>query len=29
LGSVHPKKTEWAWGVLDEMEAIGLVTLAF
>jgi hypothetical protein len=27
-GSVHDKKAEWAWGVLDELEAAGLVTLA-
>ena len=27
-GSVHDKKAEWIWGVLDELEAAGLVTLA-
>jgi DDE superfamily endonuclease/Helix-turn-helix of DDE superfamily endonuclease len=27
-GSVHDKKTEWIWGVLAELEAAGLVTLA-
>jgi DDE superfamily endonuclease/Helix-turn-helix of DDE superfamily endonuclease len=27
-GSVHDKKAEWIWGVLDELEATGLVTLA-
>ena len=27
-GSVHDKKAEWVWGVLDELEAAGLVTLA-
>jgi hypothetical protein len=27
-GSVHDKKAEWAWGVLDELERAGLVTLA-
>ncbi len=27
-GSVHDKKAEWIWGVLAEMEAAGLVTLA-
>jgi hypothetical protein len=27
-GSVHDKKAEWAWGVLDELEEQGLVTLA-
>jgi hypothetical protein len=27
-GSVHDKKAEWAWGVLDELEAAGLITLA-
>src|SRR6201996_4359861 len=27
-GSVHDKKAEWAWGVLDELERQGLVTLA-
>jgi hypothetical protein len=27
-GSVHDKKAEWTWGVLDELEAAGLVTLA-
>jgi hypothetical protein len=27
-GSVRDKKAEWAWGVLDELEAAGLVTLA-
>jgi hypothetical protein len=26
-GSVHDKKAEWIWGVLDELEAAGLVTL--
>jgi hypothetical protein len=25
-GSVHDKKAEWIWGVLDELEAAGLVT---
>jgi hypothetical protein len=27
-GAVHDKKTEWVWGVLAELEAAGLVTLA-
>jgi hypothetical protein len=27
-GSVHDKKAEWVWGVLDELEKAGLVTLA-
>jgi DDE superfamily endonuclease/Helix-turn-helix of DDE superfamily endonuclease len=27
-GSVHHKKAEWIWGVLAELEAAGLVTLA-
>jgi DDE superfamily endonuclease/Helix-turn-helix of DDE superfamily endonuclease len=27
-GSVHDKKAEWTWGVLDELEAAGLVALA-
>jgi hypothetical protein len=27
-GSVHDKKTEWIWGVLAELEAVGLVILA-
>jgi hypothetical protein len=27
-GSVHDKKAEWIWGVLDELEAAGLITLA-
>ena len=27
-GSVHDKKAEWVWGVLDELEKQGLVTLA-
>ncbi len=27
-GSAHDKKAEWVWGVLDELEAAGLVTLA-
>ena len=27
-GSVHDKKAEWIWGVLDELEAACLVTLA-
>ena len=27
-GSVHDKKAEWIWGVLHELEAAGLVTLA-
>jgi DDE superfamily endonuclease/Helix-turn-helix of DDE superfamily endonuclease len=27
-GSVHDKKAEWIWGVLRELEASGLVTLA-
>ena len=27
-GSVHDKKAEWIWGVLNELEAAGLVTLA-
>jgi DDE superfamily endonuclease/Helix-turn-helix of DDE superfamily endonuclease len=27
-GSVHDKKAEWIWGVLDELEAASLVTLA-
>jgi hypothetical protein len=26
-GSVHDKKAEWIWGVLDELEAAGLVVL--
>jgi hypothetical protein len=26
--SVHDKKAEWIWGVLDELEAAGLITLA-
>jgi len=25
---VHDKKAEWIWGVLAELEAAGLVTLA-
>ena len=27
-GAVHDKKAEWIWGVLAELEAAGLVTLA-
>jgi hypothetical protein len=27
-GSVHDKRAEWIWGVLDELEAAGLVVLA-
>jgi hypothetical protein len=27
-GSVHEKKAEWIWGVLAELQAAGLVTLA-
>jgi len=27
-GSVHDKRAEWVWGVLHELEAAGLVTLA-
>src|SRR2546429_3352618 len=27
-GSVHDKKAEWIWGVLAELDAAGLVTLA-
>ncbi len=27
-GSVHDKKAEWIWGVLDEPEAAGLANLA-
>ena len=27
-GSVPDKKAEWIWGILDELEAAGLVTLA-
>jgi hypothetical protein len=27
-GSVHDKKAEWIWGVIAELEAAGLVTLA-
>jgi hypothetical protein len=27
-GSVHDKKAEWIWGVMAELEAAGLVTLA-
>ena len=27
-GSAHDKKAEWIWGVLDELEAAGLITLA-
>jgi hypothetical protein len=27
-GSVHDKKAEWVWGVLDELDRQGLVTLA-
>jgi hypothetical protein len=27
-GSVHDKKAEWVWGVLHELEAAGLITLA-
>src|ERR1700722_5826674 len=27
-GSVHDKKAEWIWGVLAELEAAGMVTLA-
>ena len=27
-GSVHDKKAEWVWGVLAQMEAAGLITLA-
>ena len=27
-GSVHDKKAEWIWGVLEELQAAGLVTLA-
>ncbi|MCW2933015.1 MAG: Transposase, family [Actinomycetia bacterium] len=27
-GSVHDKKPEWIWGVLAELEAAGVVTLA-
>ena len=27
-GSVHDKRAEWIWGVLDELEASGLIVLA-
>ena len=27
-GSVHDKKAEWIWGVLDELQRQGLITLA-
>jgi hypothetical protein len=27
-GSVHDKRAEWIWGVLDELENAGIVTLA-
>jgi hypothetical protein len=27
-GSVHDKKAEWIWGVLDELQAAGLIVLA-
>jgi len=27
-GSVHDKRAEWTWGVIDELEKAGLVTLA-
>ena len=27
-GSVHDKKAEWIWGVLADLEAAGLITLA-
>jgi hypothetical protein len=27
-GSVHDKKAEWVWGMLDELERVGLVALA-
>ena len=27
-GAVHDKKAEWIWGVLAQLEAAGLVTLA-
>ena len=27
-GSVHAKRAEWIWGVLDELEATGLIVLA-
>ena len=27
-GSVHDKKAEWTWGVLANLEAAGLITLA-
>ena len=27
-GSVHDKKAEWVWGVLAELEAAGMITLA-
>jgi hypothetical protein len=27
-GSVHDKKAEWIWGVLDELEQADLITLA-
>jgi DDE superfamily endonuclease/Helix-turn-helix of DDE superfamily endonuclease len=27
-GSVHDKKAEWIWGILAELEAAGLITLA-
>ena len=27
-GSVHDKKAEWIWGILHELEAAGLITLA-
>jgi hypothetical protein len=27
-GSVHDKKAEWIWGVLDQLDRQGLVTLA-
>jgi DDE superfamily endonuclease len=27
-GSVHDKKAEWIWGVIDESEEAGLVALA-
>ena len=27
-GSVHDKKAVWIWGVLDELDAVVLITLA-
>jgi hypothetical protein len=27
-GSVHDKRAEWTWGVIDGLEKAGIVTLA-